>query len=149
MPRRQAATQGLSLLAGVRNRSEAIEQFFVAAHHAEHLARDPLLRRRIVLHLILVARQRVDDVLQRINFARHASTLPALMNEIRGAELATLDREHQAAPHQHGEQDPARDPATIPRHAQIPYSAPPGNSAAPPSCSSIRRSWLYFAIRSV
>src|SRR5512146_167568 len=74
---------------------EPIQNLLVAAHHPEHLARNTLLRRRIVLHEIGVSLERIDDVSQRIDRSIHARPLLLLPDQIERAELAALYRKHE------------------------------------------------------
>src|SRR5688572_19895617 len=72
---------------------KAIQQLLVAAHEAEFLARDPLLKPRIRLHSPLVTAERVDDARQRVDLNPQPPLARALLQQIRRSVLPALDRE--------------------------------------------------------
>src|SRR6185437_8363027 len=70
-----------------------IENLLVAAHHPEHLARNPLLSCRIMLDGVAIALKRIDDSLKGVQGVRKARLVAALANQIPGSELPSLDGE--------------------------------------------------------
>src|SRR3569833_2190610 len=74
---------------------EPIQDLLLAAYHAEHFARDALLRRRISAQPGLVPLQRIHHVLQGIDVLRQARARPSLVKQVDRAELAALHREDQ------------------------------------------------------
>src|SRR5678815_6032842 len=82
---------------GISRRRKTIEQFLVPPHHAEHFARDALLRRRITLDLRRIVVKRIHDALKRVDVVRHALAPAALSPQVERAELASLHREQQTA----------------------------------------------------
>src|SRR4051812_27302721 len=83
---------------------EAIQQLLVAAHEPELLARDALLQRGIRLDARLVAPQRIDDVLERVDCRHECGAPSALAHEVARAVLAALHREDQRGKHAHRDQ---------------------------------------------
>src|SRR5450759_1890790 len=74
---------------GIRLR-QPVQQLLVSPHEPELLARDPLLQRRIGLHTFLVPRQRIDDVLQRVDRPHQRLSPSALPHQIARTVLAPL-----------------------------------------------------------
>src|SRR5687767_8716398 len=72
--------------------SESIQQF-LAAHHTELLARDALLRARVVQDVRLVTPEGIHDSGERIDLAIETHALVALAQQIGRAVFATLDAE--------------------------------------------------------
>src|SRR4051794_23743086 len=88
-------TPSRALACGVRDTrvGEPIQNLFLAAYHAEHFARDALLRRRIRAQLVLGAIERIHHALQRVDLAGHPRARLPLPEQIDRAELAAFDRE--------------------------------------------------------
>src|SRR2546430_1691473 len=125
----------------VARRGEAIQELLGPAHHTKILARDALLQLGVALQSVAVATQGIDDARHRIDRRRHAQSIAPLVHEVERAVLAPLDREDQRG-NDDAEPDQTRQHGASSHRFTFykPYNAPPGNSAAAPNVSSMRRS---------
>src|SRR4051794_26502721 len=99
------ASAWLGRRVGRRRLRDPVEDLLAAAYHAELLARDALLQRGVGLQAVLVALERVDDVLHRVDRGGEARLALALPHQIARAVLATLHREHECHEHAGGDED--------------------------------------------
>src|SRR5690349_7003502 len=109
--------------------------------HSELLPRRPLLRRRIILQRPRVARQRIElrlELPHRVPLG--AEPLPQ-RPPVLGRVFAAIHREPRQ--HHRGDQPGG---LGLPHR---PYNCRPAYSPTSPTSSAIRKSWLYFATRSV
>src|SRR5437762_5529504 len=125
----------------VARRGEAIQELLGPAHHTKILARDAFLQLGVALQSVAVAAQGIDDARHRIDRGRHAQSIAPLVHEVERAVLAPLHREDQRG-NDDAEPDQARQHGASSHRFTFykPYNAPPGNSAAAPNVSSMRRS---------
>src|SRR5262245_52570485 len=87
---------------------KAVEQFLVASHHPEFLARDALLHHGIGENRRLHPRERIHVALERVDLRAQPRRPRALRHEIGGAPLTALYREDERRDHDGPEQNAAK-----------------------------------------